>query len=100
MEKKKTGFVMMDAEARRAHSSRGGKLAHSLGLAHEWTSDEARAAGKKGGTRISQNREHMAAIGRKGGLALSKNREHMSTIGRAGGLVRHGIVDPKEVING
>ena len=43
------------------------------------------AIGKKGGERVSQNREHMASIGRKGGEAVSQDREHMSRIGRIGG---------------
>lgn len=30
-------------------SRKGGKAAHSAGTAHEFTTDEARAAGRKGG---------------------------------------------------
>ncbi len=41
--------------------------------------------GKRGGERISQNREHMASIGKKGGERVSQNIEHMSSIGRKGG---------------
>jgi len=43
-------------------------MAHAKGTAHEFTSAEARAAGRKGGTALSRNRAHMAEIGRKGGL--------------------------------
>jgi len=48
-------------------ASKGGKAAHAKGTAHEFTPDEAREAGRKGGMVVSQNREHMAAIGREGG---------------------------------
>ena len=61
------GFAAMDAEKQRAIASKGGKAAHEKGTAHEWTSEEAREAGRKGGQTVSQDREHMAAIGRKGG---------------------------------
>jgi len=39
----------MDARKQRAIASKGGKAAHAKGTAHEWTSDEARQAGRKGG---------------------------------------------------
>lgn len=40
----------MAPEKQRKIASRGGKMAHLRGTAHEWTSEEARLAGKKGGT--------------------------------------------------
>jgi len=49
-------------------------------------------AGRKGGTIVSQNREHMALIGRKGGQAVSQNREHMAAIGRKGGARKGQLV--------
>jgi general stress protein YciG len=61
------GFASMDREKQREIASKGGKAAHQKGTAHEFTTDEARNAGRKGGVTVSQNREHMAAIGRKGG---------------------------------
>ena len=42
------GFAAMDPETRRRVSSVGGKAAHEKGTAHEFTSDEAREAGRKG----------------------------------------------------
>lgn len=45
----------------------GGRAAHQKGTAHEFSSEEAREAGRKGGRAVSQNREHMSAIGREGG---------------------------------
>ena len=61
------GFAAMDRARQRAIASAGGRAAHAKGTAHEFTSDEARDAGRKGGEAVSQNREHMAAIGRIGG---------------------------------
>ena len=46
---KKRGFASMDAEKQRAIASKGGKAAHQKGTAHEFTPEEARAAGRKGG---------------------------------------------------
>ena len=39
----------MDAAKQREIASKGGKAAHQKGSAHEWTSEEAREAGRKGG---------------------------------------------------
>jgi general stress protein YciG len=61
------GFASMDEEKQREIASKGGKAAHEKGTAHEFTSEEAREAGKKGGEKVSQDREHMSEIGRKGG---------------------------------
>ncbi|HRO43901.1 MAG TPA: KGG domain-containing protein [Flavipsychrobacter sp.] len=65
----KRGFASMDAARQREIASKGGKAAHQQGVAHKWSSEEARAAGRKGGESVSRNKEHMAAIGRKGGEA-------------------------------
>lgn len=69
------GFGAMDAEQQRAISRKGAKAAHEKGVAHKFTSEEARAAGKKGGEAVSRNREHMAAIGRKGGQNRGKRNK-------------------------
>jgi general stress protein YciG len=61
------GFASMDPERQREIASEGGKAAHEQGTAHEFDSEEAREAGRKGGEAVSRNREHMAEIGRKGG---------------------------------
>jgi general stress protein YciG len=50
-------------------ASKGGKAAHEMGRAHEFTSEEARTAGKRGGEVVSADKAHMAEIGRRGGLA-------------------------------
>jgi uncharacterized protein len=82
---KKRGFASMDAKKQKEIASKGGKAAHERGTAHEFTRQEAQAAGRKGGIAVSQDREHMAEIGRKGGEAVSKDRKHMAEIGRKGG---------------
>jgi general stress protein YciG len=61
------GFASMDPDKQRSIASKGGKAAHAKGTAHEFTSEEAREAGRRGGMVVSQNREHMATIGREGG---------------------------------
>jgi uncharacterized protein len=71
---RKRGFASMDTEKQREIARKGGQAAHQKGTAHEFTSDEAREAGRKGGERVSANREHMAAIGRLGGKRSSGRR--------------------------
>jgi general stress protein YciG len=43
------GFASMDRNKQREIASKGGKAAHQKGTAHEWTCEEAREAGRKGG---------------------------------------------------
>ena len=64
----------MDAEKQREIARKGGRAAHQKGTAHEFTPDEARAAGRKGGERVSSNREHMSRIGRMGGKSSAQRR--------------------------
>jgi len=66
-EKSKRGFAMMDPKKQAAIASKGGKAAHAQGKAHEFTSEQARKAGRAGGESVSRDRAHMAAIGRLGG---------------------------------
>jgi general stress protein YciG len=47
--KERRGFASMPAEKQREIASKGGRAAHEKGTAHEWTPDEARNAGRKGG---------------------------------------------------
>lgn len=49
MRKERRGFASMSPEKQREIASKGGRAAHEKGTAHEWTPDEARAAGRKGG---------------------------------------------------
>jgi uncharacterized protein len=68
----KRGFASMDEDKQREIASKGGHAAHQKGTAHEFTSEEAREAGRKGGEAVSQDREHMAEIGSKGGKSSHK----------------------------
>ena len=54
--------------------------------------DRARSreqAARKGGIKVSENREHMREIGRRGGERVAADREHMSEIGRKGAEKRN-----------
>jgi hypothetical protein len=59
------GFASMPESQRRAIAAMGGRMAHRKGTAHQWTEDEARLAGSKGGrmaqARRQQARESLAA---------------------------------------
>jgi general stress protein YciG len=68
------GFAAMSPEKQREIASEGGRAAHQQGVAHEWNSEEARLAGRKGGQIVSQNREHMSEIGRRGGQSSGGRR--------------------------
>ncbi len=70
--KSKRGFASMDPARQKEIASKGGRAAHAKGTAHEWSSDEARVAGRKGGEVVSRDRAHMAAIGREGGEARGR----------------------------
>lgn len=58
----------MDRTRQREIARMGGRASHEKGKAHQFTPEEARAAGRKGGEIISKNRAHMAEIGRRGGM--------------------------------
>jgi len=62
------GFAAMDPEKQREIASVEGRAAHEKGTAHEFSADEARRAGRRGGRAVSRDREYMAEIGRRGGL--------------------------------
>src|SRR6185503_2585868 len=72
------GFASMDIEKQREIARKGGRAAHQKGTAHEFTSDEARAAGRKGGERVSADRSHMSKIGRLGGRSSAGRRQAAS----------------------
>lgn len=56
MAKEDRGFASMDRVKQREIASKGGKAAHQKGTAHEWTTEEARDAGRKGGIASHQRR--------------------------------------------
>jgi len=71
----KRGFASMNKDKQKIIASQGGTAAHVLGTAHEFNSEEARSAERKGGASVSKNRSHMAEIGRKGGLARKSKKD-------------------------
>jgi len=94
-EKARRGFGAMAPEAQKEIARKGGKSAHRAGRAHEFTTEEARAAGKKGGHAVSRDREHMARIGRLGGLTRQRAvkegremREQSASVAREAEAVR------------
>jgi general stress protein YciG len=62
------GFAGMDRERQRQISSQGGKAAHQKGTAHEFDSNEAREAGRKGGM-VSGGRRRAREQAQQGGTA-------------------------------
>ncbi len=70
--KERRGFASMSPEKQREIASKGGRAAHEKGTAHEWTADEARAAGRKGG-QISR--------GGRGRLVSTTASADVSTVG-------------------
>lgn len=79
MAKEDRGFASMDRAKQREIASKGGKAAHQKGTAHEWTSEEARDAGRKGGL-ASHKRRREQMLGSGGG----------SSEDRASGGEQHG----------
>ena len=77
----KRGFASMDPSKQREIASKGGRAAHAKGTAHEFTTDEARVAGRKGGEAVSRDRAHMSAIGREGGHSRGRARQHVGPSG-------------------
>lgn len=53
----KRGFASMDQRKQREIASKGGKAAHRSGHAHEFTPEEAREAGRKGGESRSMKKQ-------------------------------------------
>lgn len=64
--KARRGFASMSPEKQREIASKGGRAAHAKGTAHEWSSVEARDAGRKGG---------MVSRGGRGKLPASSSQE-------------------------
>jgi len=61
----------MDRSKQREIASKGGKAAHQKGTAHEWTSEEAREAGRKGG--MASHRRKQQQQGESGGGSQSND---------------------------
>lgn len=57
MAKSDRGFASMLPEKQREIAALGGKAAHAQGTAHQWNSEEAREAGRKGGLSKHRHRQ-------------------------------------------
>ena len=86
--KSRRGFASMNRDRQREIASKGGRAAHEKGTAHEWSADEARVAGQRGGVVVSKDREHMSAIGRAGGEARGRNKSRARVLGQASAMER------------
>ena len=74
MAKEDRGFASMDRAKQREIASKGGKAAHQKGTAHEWTSEEARDAGRKGGIASHQRRrEQSSGPGAESAVAMDRS---------------------------
>lgn len=74
------GFASMDQRKQREIARKGGMAAHRKGTAHEFTAEEARFAGRKGGQQVSANRSHMIEIGRLGGRRSAESRRSRASM--------------------
>ena len=72
---RRRGFAAMDRDRVKAIASKGGRAAHAAGTAHQFSADEARTAGKKGG---------MAPHVRRGGVRRKATNEATPTSQRLG----------------
>jgi len=76
--KEDRGFASMDRSKQREIASKGGKAAHQKGTAHEWTSEEAREAGRKGGMASHRRKQQ------QGGDAMDGSEPGASDEGSGG----------------
>ena len=66
----------MDRAKQREIASKGGKAAHQKGTAHEWMSEEARDAGRKGG--IASHRRRREALAQTPGSTTAADTGTMT----------------------
>ena len=79
MAKEDRGFASMDRAKQREIASKGGKAAHQKGTAHEWTSEEARDAGRKGGIASHQRRrEQTGGQSAESAVAMDRSESESS----------------------
>lgn len=76
----------MDRAKQREIASKGGKAAHQKGTAHEWTSEEARDAGRKGGIASHRRRREQTGLGGSTTDTADDSRAIKNSGTEAGGL--------------
>jgi len=79
--KEDRGFASMDRSKQREIASKGGKAAHQKGTAHEWTSEEAREAGRKGGMASHRRKQEQQGGGTSTGEGEGGGGEGEQTMG-------------------
>jgi general stress protein YciG len=67
----------MDRSKQREIASKGGKAAHQKGTAHEWTSEEAREAGRKGGMASHRRKQEQQQPGEQSTMGGSPEGDQM-----------------------
>ena len=77
MAKEDRGFASMDRNKQREIASKGGKAAHQKGTAHEWTSEEAREAGRKGGMASHRRKQEQQQPGEQSTMGGSSEGDQM-----------------------
>ncbi len=60
-EKARRGFAAMSPERQREIARQGGRAAHQQGVAHEWSREEAKEAGRKGGRASGDRRKNQGS---------------------------------------
>lgn len=83
--KSRKGFASLTKERMSEIARKGGVQAHKNRRAHEWTSEEARASGKRGGKKILEDRgvDYFKELGRRGGLARARARRILKELREA-----------------
>lgn len=69
------GFATLSEQRKREIAAMGGRASHERGTAHTFDTEQARAAGRKGG--LAHSREHMRELGRKGGKARGEKLQQL-----------------------
>jgi len=88
--KEDRGFASMDRAKQREIASKGGKAAHQKGTAHEWTSEEARDAGRKGGIASHRRRREQQGGETGGEQTVAMNRSESPSSWDRGGSGSYG----------
>jgi uncharacterized protein len=60
--KRVRGLAAMSPERRREIASKGGRTSQARGTAHQWTAEEASAAGKKGSARYALRKAETSRV--------------------------------------
>ena len=79
------GFASMDPNKQREIASQGGKAAHEKGTAHEFTSEEARQAGREGGKASGGGSRDAGNQGSSGNASGNRDAGNQGSGGNASG---------------